>query len=177
MFEYLREVVIGAKSLLVGMAITAKDGFSKTVTVHYPYEEIEITPNFRGHIDLVLNPKNGKHKCISCMMCQRACPSGCINIHAEKPEGAKKKQLVSYHLDFTKCSLCANCTEACPTSALEFSNEYNLVGTSRHDFHFELVGRLNARAEALGLVAEEVAVPEPPAKPDAGETQSPDSGE
>ena len=94
MFEYLREVVIGAKSLLTGMAVTAKYGLSKTVTVHYPYEQIDITPNFRGHIDLVMNPKNGKHKCISCMMCQRACPSGCIDIHAEKPEGAKKKQLV-----------------------------------------------------------------------------------
>lgn len=152
MLNLAKEVVSGAWSLLVGMGITAKHGFMKpTVTAHYPYEKLDVTPNYRGHIDLTMNKKTGGHKCISCMMCQRACPSDCIDIKAVKPEGAKKKQLVEYHLDFTKCSLCANCVEACPTNALIFSDEYNLVGTSRHDFHFELVSRLAAKAKELGI--------------------------
>lgn len=151
MVRYFKDIFTGLWSLLVGMRLTLYYSLQPTVTCHYPFEELEITPNYRGHIDLTLNEKTGKHKCISCMMCERACPSGCIAIKAEKPEGAKKKQLVEYHLDFTKCSLCGNCVEACPTNALEFSQEYNIAGFSRHDFHYELVGRLNERAQALGL--------------------------
>ncbi len=171
MIATIKEIIGGAKSLLVGMSITAKYGMSKTVTAHYPFETLDITPNFRGHIDLVVNTKTGKHKCISCMMCQRTCPSGCIEIKAEKPEGAKKKQLVEYHLDFTKCSLCGNCVEVCPTKALEYSNEYNLVGTSRHDFHFELVERVVKRADAMGIVVVEEKAEEP--KPEKAAAEAP----
>ncbi len=160
MFKAAKELFQGAQSLLTGMRITAHYARKKTITAHYPYEKLDIPPAYRGHIELTMNPKDGTDKCITCMMCQRACPSACIDIKAEKPEGAKKKVLVEYHLDFTKCSLCANCVEACPTDAIHFSNEYNLVGTSRHDFHFELVGRLKARADALGLK------PEPPPPPE-----------
>lgn len=168
MIKTLKEVISGSVSLLTGMAITAKYAAKKPITVHYPFETLPITPNFRGHIDLTMNPEDGQHKCISCMMCERACPSNCITVRAEKPEGAKKKELVEYHLDFTKCSLCANCVEACPTGAIEFSHEYNLAGTSRHDFHFELVGRLKKKADALGLKPKPKPVePAPEAAPKA----------
>lgn len=162
MIKTFKEIFNGAASLLTGMRITAKYAMKPQVTVHYPFERLPITPNYRGHTELVMNPEDGTTKCITCMMCEKICPSGCITIRAEKPEGAKKKELVEYRLDFTKCSLCANCVEVCPTSALEFSKEYNLVGTSRHDFHFELLGRLKARADALGLKPKP---PEPPAEP------------
>lgn len=168
MINALKEIWSGAVSLLTGMAITAKYAAKPPITVHYPYETLEITPNFRGHTDLVMNPEDGSHGCITCMMCQKTCPSGCIEIKAEKPEGAKKKELVEYHLDFTRCSLCGNCVEVCPTSALMFSKEYTLVGTSRHDFHFELLGRLKKRADAAGLKPKPV---EPPAAAEAGEQQ------
>lgn len=167
MIKYFKDIFSGAWSLLVGMRVTGGYGLKRTITVHYPFEEIDITPNFRGHIDLVVK-KSGWHKCISCGMCDRTCPSGCITIEAVKPEGAKKKELVAYHLDFTKCSLCGNCVEICPTKALDFSNEYNLVGTSRHDFHFELVGRAKAKAEAMGLTWGPPA-PKPKPEPEASD--------
>lgn len=160
MIKTLKEIIDGAASLLIGMGITAKYAVKTPITVHYPFETLPITPNYRGHTDLVMNPEDGTTKCITCMMCEKICPSGCIRIRAEKPEGAKKKELVEYHLDFTKCSLCANCVEVCPTSALEFSKEYNLAGTSRHDFHFELVGRLKRRADAAGLKPKPREIPE-----------------
>ncbi len=151
MIAYFKEILSGAWSLLVGMRVTAGYGLKKPITVHYPFEKIEITPNYRGHTDLVVDKEKGFHLCIACGMCERACPSGCITLHAEKPEGAKKKELVGYALDFTKCSLCANCVEVCPTGALEFSHEYNLAGRSRHDFHFELLKRAKDRAAAMGV--------------------------
>jgi len=151
MVKYLRDVLSGLWTLCVGMRLTLKYALSPTVTTHYPFQEIELTPNYRGHTDLVINAKTGKDKCIVCMMCQRTCPSQCITVGGEKPEGSKKRILTEYYLDFTKCSLCGNCVEVCPTSALEYSDDYQLAGFSRHDFHFDLVDRFRERARKLGI--------------------------
>jgi len=151
MINYFKQIFAGLWSLLVGMRLTFGYALAPTVTAHYPYETLPISPNFRGHIDLVIDPKTGKDKCITCMSCARACPSGCIGLEGEKPEGGKKKVLTVYRLDFTKCSLCANCVESCPTGALEFSQDYQLAGLSRHEFHFDLVKRFRDRCRALGV--------------------------
>ena len=152
MSAYFKEIFSGLWSLLVGMKLTLHHMFSPTLTVHYPYDVVPVSPGFRGHIDLVIDPDTADSKCITCMMCERACPSQCITVRAEKPEGAKKKILVGYDLDFTKCSLCGNCVEVCPVDAIEYSHEYTLAGYSRHDFHYELLGRMRERVKGLGLV-------------------------
>lgn len=167
MIGYFREILSGAWSLLVGMRLTARFGVGRTMTVHYPFERLDVTPNFRGHTDLVIDPETAESKCITCMMCEKTCPSSCIGIRAEKPEGAKKKILVEYHLDFTKCSLCGNCVEVCPVDALEYSHEYNLAATSRHAFHFELVGRLRDKVKKLGIAPKPKPVPQEAALPAA----------
>ncbi|PLX41851.1 MAG: NADH-quinone oxidoreductase subunit I [Deltaproteobacteria bacterium] len=175
MLNYFKEIFVGIKSLLIGMKVTAFYGTKRTITAHYPFEKIPVTLNFRGHIDLVVT-KKGYHKCITCGMCERACPSGCITLDSVKPEGAKKKKLTGYTLDFTKCSLCGNCVETCPTNAIKYSNDYYLVGTSRHDFHFDLLDRAMKAAEEMGIEwTEPVEKPKEPKEPQAegGESPSP----
>ncbi len=132
----------GAKSLLVGLGITFREMLRPVVTVQYPRQKIDITPNFRGHTELVKDPETGTHRCIVCMMCDRDCPSNCITVVGETREGAKGKVLTSYRLDFTKCSLCGICVEVCPTTALCWSHEYRLAGPGRKDYHYDLLRRL-----------------------------------
>lgn len=173
MINYFREILSGLWTLLVGMKVTARYAVQPTITAHYPFQTLDITPNFRGHTDLVIDPETARDKCIVCMMCQRTCPSACITVEGEKPEGGKKKVLTRYQLDFTKCSLCGNCVEVCPTSALEYSQDYQLAGFSRHDFHFDLVERFRERARARGLepkVGDLSPVEEAPRKPKAEKT-------
>lgn len=165
MINYFREIFSGLWTLLVGLRLTARYAVAPTVTCHYPYETLPITPNFRGHTDLVVDPETAGDKCIVCMMCQGACPSQCITVTGEKPEGSKKKVLTGYLLDFTKCSLCGNCVEVCPTSALEYSGDYQLAAFSRHAFHFDLLARLRDRVQAQGIV------PKPKPPPPEGETE------
>jgi len=145
MKRYFSDLYIGGKSLVVGLGVTMKALFQPIVTVQYPREEIDITPNFRGHIDLILDPKKNSFLCISCGMCQNACPSDCITTKGKKVEGKKKKTLVLFKLDFTKCSLCGSCVEVCPTKALEFSREYNLAAFSKEEFYFDILKRLEDR--------------------------------
>jgi NADH-quinone oxidoreductase subunit I len=99
---------------------------------------------YRGHIELIEN-EEGKPNCVVCGLCERACPSNCISLAGEKPEGEKKKVLSKYILDFTTCSLCGSCVESCNFNALTFSKEYNLASTRKEDFIFDLLKRLEDR--------------------------------
>lgn len=141
---YFSDLIKGGRSLASGLAVTFKAMISPKVTVQYPREKIEITPNYRGHIELNVDSED-KIKCIACGMCEKACPSGCITVISEKKEGEKKKSLTSFRLDFTKCSLCGICCESCPAGAIRYSDEYNLAGFSREDFIMDLVKRLEEK--------------------------------
>ncbi len=145
----LKEFATGFNSLLVGMRITISQFFKRTVTVHYPHEALKMPARFRGHIELVRDPATGKAVCFACKLCERACPSDCITVEGAKLEGAKKRSVTKYVLDFTKCSLCGSCVEACRDSAIRFSKEYNLASTNKEDYIMDLFKRLeNERLEA-----------------------------
>ena len=163
------EIYGGVKSLFIGMRITLGQFFKPIVTVQYPHAALKIPPRFRGHIELVRDPTTGKAICFACKLCERACPSDCITVEGAKLEGAKKRSVTSYRLDFTKCSLCGSCVEACRDGAIRFSREYNLASVSKEDYIMDLMKRLETEARQAG---------EPTAAPPSGaslksEVQSP----
>ena len=143
------EIYTGLKSLFIGMRITIGEFFKPTVTVCYPHQTLKMSPRFRGHIELVRDSATGQPKCFVCKLCEKACPSDCITVEGIKPEGARRKTVTSYRLDFTKCSLCGSCVEACRDGAIRFSREYNLAGTRKEDFIMDLFQRLEAQRLAV----------------------------
>lgn len=175
----IKEVYLGLKSLFVGMGITIREFFKPTITVHYPHQTNKIPPRFRGHIELVRDEKTGLAKCFVCKLCEKACPSDCITVEGIKPEGAKRKTVTSYRLDFTKCSLCGSCVEACRDEAIRFSREYNLAGLKKEDFIMDLFKRLEEQsagkpapgpAPVAPAPASPASVPPPVAAPPAPQT-------
>jgi NADH-quinone oxidoreductase subunit I len=166
----LVEVYTGVKSLFIGLRITIGQFFKPIVTVQYPHETLKIPARFRGHIELVRDPQTGIAKCFVCKLCERACPSDCITVEGVKPEGAKRKTVTQYRLDFTKCSLCGSCVEACRDGAIRFSREYNLASVNKDDFIMDLFKRLQAEAARDGHAAP---TPEPPAKASPPEVPRP----
>ncbi len=145
MNDYWTDILGGGKSLLVGLSITAREFFRPVVTEQYPWVVPAMPARFRGHIELIGDEETGKPKCVVCGMCMRSCPSHCITLSGKKPEGKKKKVLTQYHLDFTTCSLCGTCIESCNFGAIRFSKDYNLAGTSRDAYIFDLLKRLEER--------------------------------
>jgi len=142
MIIYFKEILNGLYTLFVGMKITMFNIFRRDVTVRYPYQSLQMTSRYRGHIDLIRDEATGKPKCVVCLACQRACPSGCIKLDGAKAEGAARKSLTSYELDFTTCSLCGLCVESCNFGALEFSKQYNLASMKKEDFKMDLLKRV-----------------------------------
>ena len=170
----LKEIVTGFNSLVTGMRITLGQFFKPSVTVQYPHESLKMPKRFRGHIELVRNPETGKAVCFACKLCERACPSDCITVEGAKLDGAKKKSVTQYMLDFTKCSLCGSCVEACRDGAIRFSREFNLASTSKEEFIMDLFQRLeieSREAERMeGTVKSEVRSPKSEAPRQEGGT-------
>ncbi len=144
MSGYFQELYDGGKSLVVGLGITFRYMIQKKKKKKKVGHQLDRPPATGGHIELVAD-EEGNNKCIVCGMCQRNCPSGCITLSGEKPEGGKKKVLTCYQLNFTTCSLCGSCVEGCPTNALDFSKEYNLAGLTSREFIFDLLKRFEER--------------------------------
>jgi NADH-quinone oxidoreductase chain I len=144
------EFIKGAGSLLAGLGVTIKAFFQPVVTSQYPRQLLTISPRFRSHTKLVADKDNpDKNACIACGICVKNCPSGSVvSVDGEKREGEKRKTATSYILDFTTCSQCGICVEVCPYDALDFSEDFNLVGYKREDFHFDLVKEFEKRKKA-----------------------------
>ncbi len=139
---YWKEIIEGGWSLVEGMKVTVRRLVSPVVTVQYPRERLELSPAYRGHIELRRFPDTGTHKCVSCGTCERTCPSGVIKVQGVKEHALSEKVATHYWIDFTRCSLCGLCVESCPTETLQFSREYEMEGENRWDGVIDLIQRL-----------------------------------
>ena len=141
MRKYFQEIIVGAMSLAVGMWITLRHAFRRPVTIPYPYQTLKLPARYRGHIELTRDDATGLPKCVVCGACQRACPSTCITVDGQKPEGGTRKTLTKYILDFTTCSLCGLCVESCNFDAIHFSRDFNLASRRKEDYVLDLLQR------------------------------------
>lgn len=137
---YFRNIYEAIKSIAIGMRITLKYCFSKTVTIQYPYEKLAFAPRYRGIHEFEAD------KCIACDMCAKACPVDCIYIDksgARKIDKATGKvdtkggELLRYAIDYQKCMFCALCTEPCPTDCIHMGKNHDLSSYSRHEMIVE----------------------------------------
>lgn len=145
MKKYLIDVLLGLKSLFVGMGVTFREFFKPTITEQYPHTAPDLPKRYRSHIELLRDEKTGISLCIACKSCEKACPSDCIFVDGIKKEGERRKSVTEFQLNFNQCSLCGACVEVCPTTALGYARDYNAASGSKEDFDMDLVKRYNKR--------------------------------
>ncbi len=159
MIGYFKNIWVGFYSLLAGMAVTIRYFVRPIVTVQYPREKLEMSPSYRGHIELIIDPETKTHRCIACEMCARICPSQLITVEGIKV--GKKKFPTKHYIQYQFCSLCGLCIESCPTDALKWSNEYRMAGFSRESCEVDLFARLQYQQRMLGYPPTPIPVPVP----------------
>ena len=135
---YFRNIYTTLKSITIGMRITLKYLFSKSVTIHYPYEKLAFAPRYRGIHEFEAD------RCIACDQCAKACPVDCIYIDKSAPRKIDKKtgkatggDLVRFAIDYQKCMFCALCTEPCPTDCIHMGKNHDLSAYTRQEMIVE----------------------------------------
>src|SRR5438270_11366125 len=83
--SYFQNIYDNIKSISIGMKITLKYCFQKTVTVQYPEQKLSFAPRYRGIHEFEAE------KCIACDLCAKACPVDCIYIDKSGPRRNDKK--------------------------------------------------------------------------------------
>lgn len=122
-------------AVLKGMVRTFRHLFKiggyKTFTLRYPEEKLPVRKGYRGEHRLIKD-ELGREKCVACFMCQTVCPAHCIRIIAEEaPWDDRDKRPEVFEIDMLRCIYCGMCEEACPCDAIELTETYNVVSTSR----------------------------------------------
>ena len=62
-----------------GMALTLRRFFEPKVTIRYPEQAPDVSPKFRGRLQLLYD-EWGTLKCETCFQCAQACPIECIDM-------------------------------------------------------------------------------------------------
>jgi len=126
--------------LLQGLAVSGRnlvESFYKKdrmVTVQYPEERLEISPNFRNFPFLCYDgddPVKGL-RCTACSICEKECPPQCIYIVLDRDENGKSlKRPKVFDIDISVCMNCGICSEVCPFDSIYMDGEYEMSGYDR----------------------------------------------
>ena len=127
---YLPEIVRG-------LSVTFRKIFHKPITRQYPEEPLPKNEVTRGQPRLVVK-EDGNIACVSCGMCEAACPAYAITIDGGETDRAIEREPVRFDIDMLRCILCGFCEEACPKEAIYMSDELELADYSREALIYDI---------------------------------------
>ena len=165
--EYFHNIIYTVKSVLTGMSLTWDHFINKkkyVSTLQYPNEKWPQPDRNIGFDHSEYNEIRSRlhvdiDDCISCQMCERACPVDCIKIEDVKAQkgvdfdygktsnDTQKKLLVTrFTIDMSECMYCNLCVYPCPEECIYMVGGPN---EEKHEIDYEF-----SQYERHGLVFE-----------------------
>jgi len=129
-YNILRVILL--VDLFQGLWVTFRNQHPKNIcTEQYPAERPRVAERYRGLPKLNRNPETGEPLCIGCNLCALACPENLIVMTSERNEQTKRKEMVTFTFDTSRCMFCGLCEEVCPSDALELTQNFEMATYTR----------------------------------------------
>jgi NADH-quinone oxidoreductase subunit I len=108
-----------------GMTKTFDEQFDPVFTQMYPFDMPKLPPVSVQSLALIQN-EDGSDRCVSCLACEKVCPSQVITIERKKNPAGKGFVLERFDIDLVNCMYCAACVESCPASAIVTIQDFEM---------------------------------------------------
>ncbi len=138
MKQYIKNIWDSFFTIAIGMGVTFRHMFTKSVTIQYPDVKPELTDRARNRLYVNMDD------CIGCDQCSKACPVNCITIETVKavpPDdlgvtstgNPKRLWVTKFDIDIAKCCYCGLCVYPCPTECIKMTDVYEFSEFDRHN--------------------------------------------
>ena len=173
---YKLNPISGIKNLGIGLWVTLRHLFSKSITLQYPTERWEMPERSRGVVVLLSDKETGELNCTACILCAKACPVGAIRIERHRGDDKRWKR-DGFAIVNTICCYCGLCQEACNFDAIKLTPKYEFSTYDKASLTYD-VNKLQELGRDVDYVARPkkaavAATPAAPAATPAAATEAP----